>query len=88
MRKIGKVDANQAEIVKALRKAGYAVQSLANIGAGCPDLMVGCARGNFLLEIKDGKGKLTEDQVTWHRMWPAPVHLVRTIEEALDAVMP
>ncbi len=35
-----RVDDNQREIVKALRAVGACVQSLAEIGQGCPDLLV------------------------------------------------
>ncbi|HJP47915.1 hypothetical protein [Acinetobacter venetianus] len=41
MRRAAKIDANQTEIVKALRKFGASVQSLASTGKGCPDLLVG-----------------------------------------------
>jgi hypothetical protein len=35
-----KVDATQSAIVKALRKRGAFVQSMASIGKGCVDLLV------------------------------------------------
>jgi hypothetical protein len=74
MRRAAKIDANQEQIVSALRAAGATVQSLATVGNGCPDLLVGFNRQTLLMEIKDGKKvpsarKLTEDQVTWHGRW-------------------
>lgn len=39
-----KVDDNQADIVEALRLRGHRVQSLASVGNGCPDLLVGARR--------------------------------------------
>ena len=54
MRRAAKVDANQAEIVQALRQIGAVVQSLAAVGNGCPDLLVGYRNRLFLLELKDG----------------------------------
>ena len=54
MRRAAKVDANHGEIVEALRAEGASVQSLAGVGAGCPDLAVGLAGMSFLIEIKDG----------------------------------
>lgn len=84
-----KVDANQPEIVKALRKVGVTVQHLHQVGAGCPDLL--CAVNNrvFLVEVKDGAKvpsaqKLTPDQVIWHAEWKAEVHIVNSIDGALD----
>ena len=63
-----KVDANQGEIVKALRAHGCEVLSLAPMGGGCPDLLVwtpytyllgmGVRVSNggrhLLFEVKDG----------------------------------
>jgi hypothetical protein len=83
VRRAAKIDANQAEIVAALRKAGYSVQSLAAIGKGCPDLLVGKRNRNFLLEIKDADGKLTPQQWDWHFGWKGDVRVARTAEEAL-----
>ena len=85
----GKVDHNQAEIVKALRKAGASVLSLASLGQGVPDLLVGRQGGNpglWLVEVKGPRGTLTPDQVAWFDMWPGPVHIVRTADEALRLV--
>jgi hypothetical protein len=91
MRRAAKVDANQEEVVSALRKAGAQVQSLAAIGKGVPDLL--CSfRGNlFLLEVKDGAKppsgqKLTADQVKWHQAWGALVEVVNSPEQALRAI--
>lgn len=91
MRRAAKVDANQAEIVAALRKCGVCVQLLHAVGNGCPDLICGLASGeNVFLEIKDGKKppsarKLTPDQVDWHAAWKGRVVIVTSIEEALQA---
>ena len=41
MRRIARVDRNQAEIVQALRSMGATVQHLHTIGKGCPDILVG-----------------------------------------------
>jgi Holliday junction resolvase len=89
MRTAAKVDRNQAEVVNALRKVGASVQSLASIGKGCPDLLVGYHGILYLMEVKDGsnvpsKQLLTEDQKKWHDAWTgSPVHVVRSIEQAL-----
>lgn len=91
MRRAAKVDANQDQVVSALRAAGAQVQSLAAIGKGAPDLLVSF-RGNLhLLEVKDGslspsRQKLTEDQRTWHQAWGAVVEVVNSPEQALRAI--
>jgi hypothetical protein len=87
-----KVDDNQKEIVKALRTLGCSVQHLHNLGAGCPDLLVGYKGFNILLEVKDGnkspsQQKLTPDQVIWHRDWRGHVNVVNSSEQAIIAVL-
>lgn len=94
MRRAAKIDANQTEIVKALRSAGCSVLSLAAVGNGCPDLLVSrpyYPHHLYLLEVKDGAKppsarKLTPDQERFHREWKGPIHVVTTVEEAMDAV--
>ena len=89
MRRRAKVDANQAEIVRALRQAGATVQSLAEIGAGCPDLLVGRAGKTLLIEVKDSaqppsKRQLTDDQSRWHGAWcGGALAVVCDVESAL-----
>lgn len=91
MRRAAKVDDNQPEIVAALRAAGYSVQSIAAVGKGCPDLLVGCRGKNLLMEVKDGskppsKRKLTPDEQTWHAAWRGQVCVVESVDDALAAV--
>lgn len=89
MRKAAKIDANQTEIVKALRQVGASVQSLASTGKGCPDLLVGFRGVNWLLEIKDGQKvksarKLTPDQIEWHESWRGRVYIVESVDQAIS----
>ena len=86
MRRAAKVDANHSDIVEALRAVGASVQSLAQIGKGCPDVLAAFRGSMFLLEIKHGKGKTNEDQQRWHIQWNAPVHVVYSAEDALRAI--
>lgn len=82
-----KVDANHGDIVEGLRKFGCLVHSTANVGQGFPDLFVGVRGRVALLEVKVGKAKLTEAEEKFHRTWFGyPVHVVRTLDEALTAV--
>ena len=89
MRTAARTDKNHAEVVAALRKVGASVQSLASIGKGCPDLLVGYHGILYLMEIKDGsnvpsKQLLNPDQKKWHDAWTgSPVYVVRSIEQAL-----
>lgn len=74
MRVAAKIDANQEQVVLALRAVGASVQTLASVGKGVPDLLVGYQGKTLLLEVKDGRKppsarKLTEDQLKWHGAW-------------------
>lgn len=85
-----RVDKNQREIVEGLRKDGYSVQHLHKVGEGCPDIIVGHSENgvkyNFLMEIKEGDGKLTPQQVIWHSCWRGQAVIVRNLEEAINAI--
>jgi Holliday junction resolvase len=69
-----KIDANQEQVVDVLRAVGATVQTLATVGKGVPDLLVGYQGKTLLLEVKDGRKppsarRLTEDQLKWHGAW-------------------
>ena len=81
-----KTDSNQADIVKALRKAGCSVQSLHDVGRGVPDLLVGRNGVNYLLEVKSEDGKLTPVQDIWHKKWRGQALIVRNPKDALRVV--
>lgn len=89
--KHGKTDANHTAIVAALRSIGASVVSLADIGNGCPDLIVGFRGQNLLLEVKDGKQppskrKLTPDEVKFFDEWRGAVHIVYSETDAVSLV--
>jgi hypothetical protein len=91
MRRASKVDDNQAAVVAALRKIGCSVQSLAAVGSGCVDLLVGFAGDEWLIEVKDGSKppsarKLTPDEATWHSQWQGRVYIVESAEQAIAIV--
>ena len=82
-----RVDDNQSQIVRELRRVGMDVQHLHGVGHGCPDILVGYRGRNILLEIKkDEKTKLKPDQVIWHRMWRGQVAVVSNPQAAVKAV--
>lgn len=84
MRRALHQDSTHKPIVAALRAAGCSVVRINSPEAGCPDLLVGLRRRTFLLEVKGPTTRVDELQLAWHRGWRgAPVHVVRTPEEAL-----
>jgi deoxycytidylate deaminase len=91
-----RVDATQAAIVAALRQTGATIVDLSRCGQGVPDLLWGrkapCpfCQAHYsqagLIEIKTAMGKLNKAQEEFHANWRGPLAVVRTIEEALEAV--
>ena len=85
------LDANQAEIVKALRKVGATVQPLHRVGQGCPDLAVGHGGVNHMIEVKDGSKQpsargLTDAQFRWHSLWAGQVSIAESVDDALRII--
>lgn len=91
MRRAAKVDANQPALVAQLRAAGYHVAPTHALGRGFPDLIVTGVRlptgdvAALLVEVKDSRGKLTEDEQEWHAAYPegGPLIVARCAEDVL-----
>ena len=86
MRRVAKVDRNQAEIVQALRKAGASVTPTHFVGAGFPDIVVSFRDSWYLLEIKTEDGTLTQSEIEFAEYHRAMVPVVRSVEDALIAI--
>ena len=86
MSRAKRTDANQAEIVAALREVGASVHCAHAAGGGFPDLVVGIAGETFLLETKTASGSLNARQRKWHQGWRGHAVVVRDVNEALAAV--
>ena len=81
-----KVDANQAQIVEALRAAGASVTDLSRFGQGVPDLLIGYNGVNYLQEVKGEDGELTPAEERWFARWNGSVQIVRTQIVSLRAI--
>lgn len=89
MRRAAKVDDNHGLVVRALRAAGWQVESLAPLGRGIPDLLVAKAGLNMLLEVKDGRKPpsarvLTLAESRFFGRWPGAKAIVESPEEAIE----
>ena len=83
----GPADANQPEIVRALKACGASVVDLHAMGGGCPDLLVGYRGKDYKMEVKTAKGELRDSQEDFARDWKgSPVIVVRSTVEALTAI--
>ncbi len=92
VRRAGRVDGNQAEIVEALRGIpDCSVLVLSAVGHGCPDLLVGYRGFNFLFEVKDPdqpphRHELTDEQSEFHASWCGQAQKVFTVKEIITAM--
>lgn len=77
-------DGNQAAIVSALRKIGVSVAVTSQVGGGFPDLVCSTALVTTLLEVKIPGEGLTDDQLVFHATWKGPIHIVRSVDDALS----
>jgi hypothetical protein len=91
MRRANKIDANQNDIVAALRKAGATVRIISQ-GEGIPDLLVGYEGETALLEVKDGQKPPSARQLTpaehkFFSEWTGGVCVVvESVEDALEVL--
>ena len=86
-----RVDANHAEVVKALRAIGASVADTSRAGSGFPDIVAGFRGRNWLIEVKDGKKppsarKLTGDQVEFKAAWRGHWIVVLSADEAVREI--
>jgi hypothetical protein len=85
VRRAARTDSNHQAIVDALRGVGVHVESI-----GKPvDLLCSYRDSWFVVEIKnaEGKNQLTKEQVEFIGRSQGPVHIVRTPDEAIAAVL-
>lgn len=87
-----RLDSNHVAMVEALRGIGAFVQSLATVGCGCPDMLVGYRGKWMLIEAKDGenipsKRVLTDYEKRWHHSAKACGAVIIIAESPEQAVV-
>jgi hypothetical protein len=92
VKRAAKVDANQPRIVELLERHGCTVQSIATVGNGVPDLLIGFRGQTMVAEVKDGTKpksaqKLTPDEQDWKRKWKGQYAILRNEDDVLDLVI-
>jgi hypothetical protein len=89
VRRAARIDGNHQAVAHSLERAGATVVSLAPLGNGVPDLLVGYHGQTFLLEVKDGekppsKRELTDLEREFFARWRGgDLFLVSSPAEAL-----
>lgn len=79
-----KRDKTEAEIVSALQQVGAHVMRLS--APSVPDLAVYFRSQWFMLDAKSKRGKLTDLQNWNETISPDAVQVVRSVEQALEAI--
>lgn len=85
MRRAARQDGNQAQIVRALRRVGIAVEVI-----GKPLDLLCCVRGaTVLVEVKnpDGANRLTKAQIAFKERWPGKIYTVRSVDDAIAQLL-
>lgn len=88
-RAVSKKDGNHDSIVAHYESLGCSVAELHMVGAGVPDLLVGCLGRNHLREVKnpDGENKVYEAQIDFSDLWRGgEVKIIRTMEDVVEDV--
>lgn len=83
-----RVDANQPDIVKALRSIGARVKPTHQVGDGFPDLVIGYRDRTVLMEVKMPGEGLNPEQAKFFAEWTGgDLHIARSPEEAVQIVV-
>lgn len=95
-RQRSKRDGNHNAIVDELEALGISVLDLSAVGSGCPDLLIGRAGRNYLVEIKPATGPKREQgirkdrkgdqQRRFHEGWRGTVFVAHSTEEILKRI--
>ena len=84
-RRAARVDANQPEIVDAVRRVGGYCMLTHRQGDGCPDLFVWHKSTGWLpIELKIKGGAFTSDEIRVHDECPATIYVIRSVDEMMQ----
>jgi hypothetical protein len=83
MRRAARNDATQDAIVEALRACSVSVEIIRKP----VDLLICCRGETSVMECKSPGGSFTKEQAEFLSRWPGKIHVCRTPEEALRAVL-
>lgn len=81
-----RIDSTQADVISVLVGCGVWVDDQSFVGRGRPDLYCVYLGREFRIEVKANGAKLTEAEAQYHHACPAPIYIVRNVEEALSLV--
>lgn len=84
MTRAKRVDKNQAQIVKQLRKLGFSVELTYRLGKGFPDFIIGFNGLHTIpIELKSKGGTLTIDEKNWKNNYKGYIIVAYNLEDIL-----
>lgn len=83
---IRRTDANHGELKGHFERMGCSVLDLFRVGHGCPDMLVALHGFSVLVEAKVQDGKLTPEQIRFHREWKGEICQATTLDDCLAIV--
>ena len=87
MSKAKRVDSNQKQVVQELRDLGFSVALTYQLGKGFPDFVVGFNDlFNIPVELKSKGGKLTEDEIEFHKNYKGYIIIAFSTEDVIDGI--
>lgn len=91
LRARGRVDSNQAALVKELRQMGLSVAVTSSLGHGFPDIICGFLGVNYMLEVKNpdkppSARVLTGDEQQFADNWKGQIATVMTLADCLKVI--
>lgn len=84
MRRYGKKDDCQKQIVKVLQQLGFGVIDLSSLGNNIPDLLIAKSDRTALVELKSENGKLSKGQEFFKLTWPGKCFMAKSAEEIYE----
>lgn len=79
-------DKNHKEITDIFTKLNIEFIDLHTVGNGCPDILFSLCDYNFLVEIKNNKGILTEKEIKLISKWQGYIIVAYNIKEIFDGL--
>jgi hypothetical protein len=81
-----RLDANHKEVALAFEDLGCAVQSLAYLGGGVPDLLVACRGVTWVVEVKVPGAAETYQQREWAARWQGRRVIASDLDDVISIV--
>jgi hypothetical protein len=78
-----KVDNTHKAVVEALRAYGWRVKDCSRVGGDFPDLVIAKAGRTILVEVKSGRGKLSDGQHQFLMDWPGETWVVWNLNDVV-----